>query len=58
MLEGFIVGLFSAWVLSLFGVDSMLLEVIQSFNKTITFTSSHYYILFGLIGLIGGAFTK
>lgn len=58
MLGGFIGGLFVAWVLSLFGVNTIILEVTQPFIKTIILTNSHYYILFGLIGLIGGAFSK
>lgn len=57
MLGGFISGLFVAWFLSLFNVDTMVLEVLQPFTD-ITLTSSYYYIGFALIGLIGGAFRK
>ena len=58
MLGGFISGLIVAWILSLFGVNGIILEIAQPFIKTIHLTNSHYYILFGLIGLIGGAFNN
>lgn len=58
MLGGFIGGLIVAFILSLFGVNVMILEVAQPFMKAVTLTNSHYYILFGLIGLIGGAFSR
>lgn len=57
MLGGFVGGLIVAWVLSLFNVDTMVLEVFQPFTD-ITLTSNYYYIGFALIGLIGGAFRK
>ncbi|WP_154668796.1 hypothetical protein [Niameybacter massiliensis] len=57
MLEGFIGGLIVAWLLSLFGVDHMVLEVCQTFTE-VQLTTSFYYIGFALIGLIGGAFKK
>lgn len=57
MLDGFVGGLIVAWILSLFNVDSMVLEVCQSFTD-IQLTTSYYYIGFALIGLIGGAFKK
>ena len=58
MLGGFISGLIVAWILSLFGVNGIILEVSQPLIKTIHLTNSHYNILFGLIGLIGGAFNN
>jgi hypothetical protein len=58
MLEGFVGGLIVAFILSLFCVDEMIIEVLQPFVKTVTLTGSHYYIMFGLIGLIGGALGK
>lgn len=58
MLGGFIGGLIVAWILSLFGVDAMILEVVQPFVETVKLTNSHYYVAFGLIGLIGGAFSS
>lgn len=57
MLDGFVGGLIVAWILSLFDVDSMVLEVCQSFTD-IQLTTSYYYIGFALIGLIGGAFKR
>ncbi|MDA3732369.1 hypothetical protein PBV87_12810 [Niameybacter massiliensis] len=57
MLEGFIGGLIVAWLLSLFGVDHMVLEVCQTFTE-VQLTTSFYYIGFALIGLIGGAFKR
>ena len=30
----------------------------QPFVETVYLTNSHYYILFGLIGLVGGTFSK
>lgn len=45
-------GLLLAWFLSLFGVDRMVVEVLQSFMPGINITVSHYYILFALLGLI------
>lgn len=58
MLDGFVGGLFVAFILSLFSVDEMILEVLKPFITTITLTKSHYYILFGLIGLVGGLFRR
>lgn len=57
MLGGFIGGLIVAWFLSLFKVDTMILDVFQPFTE-ITLTSSYYYIGFALIGMIGGAFKR
>jgi hypothetical protein len=56
MFEGLLTGLFTAWVLSWFGVDKIVVDVIQSFLHNPEITVSHYYVLFGLIGMIGGAF--
>jgi len=58
MLGGFVAGLITAWILSLFGVNTIIIEVMQQLVKNIILTNSHYYIIFGLIGLIGGAFNK
>jgi len=55
MLDGFITGLLTAWFLNLFGVGRMVIEVLQCFTD-VTITYSHYYIIFAVIGLIGGAF--
>lgn len=58
MLEGFIGGLIIAWILTLFGIDKMVIEVIQPFVKATVITTSFYYIGFGVIGAIGGFFKK
>lgn len=57
ILDGFVGGLFVAWILTWFDVDLMVLEVIQPFID-IQLTTSHYYILIAMIGLIGGAFSS
>lgn len=57
VVDGFVVGLIVAWILSLFNVNSMVLEVCQSFTD-IQLTISYYYIGFALIGLIGGLLKK
>ncbi|MDA3731562.1 hypothetical protein PBV87_08755 [Niameybacter massiliensis] len=46
-----------AWILTWFDVDIMMLEVIQPFMN-IELTTSHYYILIAMIGLVGGAFSN
>lgn len=57
MLGGFISGLIVAWILSLFHVDNMVInsarEVLQ-----VGISVSTYYIVFALIGAIGGAFGR
>lgn len=55
VLGGFVGGLFVAWILTWFDVDLMVLEVIQPFID-IQLTTSHYYILIAMIGLVGRAF--
>lgn len=57
MLGGFVSGLLVAWILTWFDVNIMILEVAQSLID-VNLTTSHYYILFGMIGLVGGAFGK
>ncbi len=57
MLEGFVGGLLTAWILSWFGVDHMIIDSLyEVFN--ISISESVYYVGFRLIGLIGGAFKK
>ena len=34
----------------------MFIEVMQSFTLGLPLTISHYYMFFGFIGLLGGAF--
>ena len=57
MLEGFVSGLIVAWVLSLFQVDNMVIRSVAEVFK-IGISVSSYYIGFGLLGLIGGAFRR
>lgn len=54
MLGGIIDGLLTAWILSLFGVDDICIDVLQPFIKNIELTTNHYYFVFGAIGCIGG----
>lgn len=56
MISGFISGMITAFILSLFGVDHMFIEVMQNFTLGLPLTTSHYYMFFGFIGLLGGAF--
>ena len=56
MLSGFLSGVIVGGVLSLFGVDHMFIEVMQNFTSGLLVTTSHYYMFFGFIGLLGGAF--
>ena len=56
MLNGFLSGIIVGGVLSLFGVDHMFIEVMQNFTSGLPVTTSHYYMFFGFIGLLGGAF--
>lgn len=56
MLGGFVGGLIVAWILSFFNVNIIVLQVMQPFFNTVILTNSHYYVFFGLIGLISSAF--
>lgn len=53
MIEGIIYGLIWAWLLSLFGVDNIFAEALQPFVN-FTLTTSHYYFVFGFVGMIYG----
>lgn len=55
MLSGFVGGLIVAWILSWFGVNTLLISVFQPFVTQVILTNAHYYVAFALIGLIGGA---
>ena len=57
MLGGFVSGIIVAWLLSCFNVDKMVLEVVQPF-VSMPLTTSHYYVAFGLIGLVSGIFSN
>lgn len=51
MFGGFIEGLPVAFILALFNVNDMLIEVWQPYSK-INLTDSHYYLFFGILGII------
>ena len=53
MIEGIIYGLIGAWFLSLFGVDNIFVEELQPFVN-FTLTTSHYYFIFGFVGMVYG----
>ena len=42
-----------AWFLSLFGVDNIFVEALQPFVN-FTLTTSHYYFVFGFVGMVYG----
>jgi len=50
-MDGIIEGLIAAWILSLFRVELIFIDVIQDFVK-FEITTSHYYFIFAVIGLI------
>lgn len=54
MLEGLIEGLIVAWILTLFKVDRICIDVLQPFITQVELTTSHFYFVLGLLGLIGG----
>ncbi|RBP36675.1 hypothetical protein [Garciella nitratireducens] len=57
MLLGTIAGILVAWVLSLIGIDQLLIQgITEIFGKQIDI--SGYYTIFALIGLIGGAWKR
>lgn len=45
-----------AWILTWFDIDDMFIEVLQPLFKNITLTSSHFYLLFLIIGIIVAIF--
>ena len=57
MLGGLIFGLVIAWVVSLFGGDSLLINGIRELTGN-DITNAGYYTIFAIIGLIGGALKK
>lgn len=57
MLLGTIGGILVAWILSLVGIDQLLIQgIAEIFGKQIGI--SGYYTIFAIIGLIGGAWKK
>lgn len=57
MLGGFIGGLIVAWILNLFGVGSMIIEVVQPHVETVL-TNNHYFVGMGLVGMLSGLFVR
>ena len=57
MLGGLIGGLITGWVLNWFNVADMVIDVLQPF-VSVELTHSHYYVFLGIVGLIGGAFSR
>ena len=53
MLDGIIYGLIVAWILAIFNVDNICIEVLQPIVPFVL-TTAHYYFVFGVVGLIYG----
>lgn len=51
MIVGILYGLLCGWILTLFHVDDICIEVLQPFIPFII-TTAHYYFVFGICGLI------
>ena len=47
-------GLVAGFILSLFGADAMLINVLQPFFSDVELTVQHYYVAFGFLGLFLG----
>lgn len=43
MLDGIIYGLIVAWILAIFNVDSICINVLQPFFTNVKLTTDHYY---------------
>ena len=57
MLRGFITGLILAFILSLFGVQTIITKFyLTAFHFTLTL--GMYYVIFGFIGLFFSAFKR
>ena len=54
MLDGIIYGLIVAWILAIFNVDNICINVLQPFFTNVKLTTDHYYFAFGVFGLIAG----
>lgn len=48
---GFTRGVLFSWFLSWFGIDNVFIDIFQPFVKT-TLTTSYFYFVFGMIGMI------
>mgnify|MGYP000855674001 FL=1 len=53
MISGILYGLLCGWILTLFHVDGIFIEVLQPFIPFVL-TTAHYYFVFGICGLIYG----
>lgn len=53
MIIGILYGLLCGWILTLFNVDNICIEVLQPFISS-ELTTVHYYFVFGLVGLTYG----
>jgi hypothetical protein len=53
MIGGILYGLLCGWILALFNVDNICIEVLQPIIPFVL-TTAHYYFVFGLVGMIYG----
>lgn len=53
MLGGILGGLLTAWVLTMFKAEDVVIEFAQHFTE-IELGIEHYYMFFGAVGLVGG----
>lgn len=53
MMGGILYGLLCGWILALFHVDDICVEVLQPFVSFVL-TTAHYYFVFGICGLTYG----
>lgn len=53
MIIGILYGFLCGWILALFNVDDICIEVLQPFIS-FKLTTTHYYFVFGVVGLIYG----
>lgn len=51
MLSEILYGLICGWILALFHVDKICINVLKDFVP-ITLTTEHYYFVWGIIGLL------
>ena len=51
MLGGILCGLLCGWILALFNVDKICIQILQPITPFIL-TTAHYYFILGLIGLL------
>jgi ABC-type uncharacterized transport system permease subunit len=57
MLSGFVGGLITAWILTIFDIDDILIGFFkETFKKSISINT--YYVAFGILGMIAGLFGK